>query len=245
MIPALRQQFNANYTPEKYQRLLKLLEERCGTPVKFRVCETPCFLPKPLLDQMSEYGKELIQQLNGIDYRKASSAAIPEQFKVPREPTHSLFVQVDFGLVRDQSGRLQPKLVELQGFPSLYAYQAMLSQSYEEVFGLDRNLKYLLGGLDWEGYKKLLRRAIVADHDPAQVILMEIDPLHQKTLPDFLLTEKLLGIKTVDIAARQEGGQVPVLRKRRQADPDHAHLQPRHRGRNGAQGPQDCFPAHR
>jgi hypothetical protein len=28
---------------------------------------------------------------------------------------------------------------------------------------------------------------------------MEIDPLHQKTLPDFLLTEKLLGVRTVDI----------------------------------------------
>ena len=207
MIPALRQPFNANYTPEKYQRLLKLLEERCGTPVKFRVCETPCFLPKALLDQMSEFGKELVQQLDGIDYRKASSVAIPEQFKVPRETAHPLFVQVDFGLVRDQTGRLLPKLVELQGFPSLYAYQAVLSESYREVFGLDRNLKYLLGGLDWESYKKLLRRAIVADHDPAHVILMEIDPLHQKTLPDFLLTEKLLGIKTVDISAVKKVGK--------------------------------------
>jgi hypothetical protein len=222
MIPALRQQFNANYTPEKYQRLLKLLEERCGVPVKFRVCETPCFLPKSLLDQMSEYGKELILQLNGIEYRKASSAAIPDEFRVPREPTRPLFVQVDFGLVRDPSGKLQPKLVELQGFPSLYAYQAMLSQSYGEIFGLDPNLKYLLGGLDWESYKKLLRRAIVADHDPSHVILMEIDPLHQKTLPDFLLTEKLLGIKTVAITDVRKvgkflfyenaGKRIPIMR---------------------------------
>ena len=222
MIPALRQQFNENYTPDKYQRLLQLLEERCGTPVKFRVCETPCFLPKPLLDQMSEYGKELIQQLNRIEYRKASSAAIPDQFRVPREPPRPLFVQVDFGLVRDHAGRLQPKLVELQGFPSLYAYQAMLSQSYGEIFGLDPNLKYLLGGLDWESYKKLLRRAIVADHDPAHVILMEIDPLHQKTLPDFLMTEKLLGIKTVAITDvrkvgkflfyENQGKRTPIMR---------------------------------
>ena len=222
MIPALRQQFNANFTPEKYQRLLKLLEDRCGTPVKFRVCETPVFLPKPLLDQMCEYGKELIQQLNGIEYRKASFEAIPDEFKVPRETAHPLFVQVDFGLVRDQSGHLQPKLVELQGFPSLYAYQAMLSQACGEVFGLDPNLPYLLGGLDWEGYKKLLRRAILADHDPANVILMEIDPLHQKTLPDFLLTEKLLGVKTVAITDvkkvgkflfyENNGKRVPILR---------------------------------
>ena len=69
------------------------------------------------------------------------------------------------------------------------------------------NLKYLLGGLDWESYKKLLHRAIVADHDPKHVILMEIDPLHQKTLPDFLLTEKLLGIKTVAITDVRKVGK--------------------------------------
>jgi hypothetical protein len=222
MIPALRHQFNADFTADKYQRLLKLLEQRCGTHVKFRVCDTPCFLPKPLLDQMSEYGRELILQLNTIEYRKASTQAIPEQFKVPRESPRPLFVQVDFGLVRDPAGNLQPKLVELQGFPSLYAYQAMLSQSYGEVFGLDTSLKYLLGGLDWDGYKKLLRKAIVADQDPAHVILMEIDPLHQKTLPDFLLTEKLLGIKTVAITDVKKvgkylfydsgGKRVPILR---------------------------------
>jgi hypothetical protein len=199
MIPSLRQQFNSNFTPEKYQRFLKLMEERCGTPVQFRLSETPCFFPKPLLDQMSQYGKELVQQLNGIEYRKASFEAIPPEFNAPRETPHPMFVQVDFGLVRDAAGALQPKLVELQGFPSLYAYQAMLSQLYMEVYGLDGNLKYLLGGLDWDGYKQLLRRAIVGDQNPQNVILMEIDPLHQKTLPDFLLTERLLGIKTVSI----------------------------------------------
>jgi hypothetical protein len=222
MIPALRQQFNANYTPEKYQRLLKVLAERCGTPVKFRVCETPCFVAKPLLDQMSDYGKELIQQLNGIDYRKASFEAIPETFRVPNEPARPMFVQVDFGLVRDKAGKLQPKLVELQGFPSLYAYQAVLSQTYGEIFDLDPKLQYLLGGLNWESYEQLLRRAIVADHDPSHVILMEIDPLHQKTLPDFLLSEKLLGIKTVSITDVKKvgrflfyesgGKRVPILR---------------------------------
>jgi hypothetical protein len=199
MIPSLRKQFNANYTPEKYQHLLRLLAERCGTPVQFRVSETPCFFPQPLLDQMAQYGKELIQQLGTLEYRKASFESIPAEFNVPRESPHPMFIQVDFGLIRDEAGSLQPKLVELQGFPSLYAYQAMLSQVYQEVFDLDQNLTYLLGGLDWEGYKKLLRKAIVGDHDPHEVILMEIDPLHQKTLPDFLLTEKLLDIPTVSI----------------------------------------------
>ncbi len=206
MVPELRQRYNANFTPEKYQRFLQVLNERCGTPVQFRVSETPCFFPKALLNEMSQYGKELIYQLDSLEYRKASFASIPPEFNVPNEAPHPLFIQVDFGLVRDRPGKLEPKLVELQGFPSLYAYQAMVAQVYMEVFELDSNLDYLLGRLDWESYKKLLRRAIVGDHDPENVILMEIDPWHQKTLPDFLLTDKLLGIKTVSITDIKKDG---------------------------------------
>ena len=206
MIPELRQRYNATFTPEKYQRFLQEMDARSGTHVKFRTSETPCFFPKPLLDQMAQYGKELIHQLDGLEYRKASFASIPPDFNVPNEAPHPMFIQVDFGLVRDAAGQLQPKLVELQGFPSLYAYQALISQLYMEIFELAQNLQYLLGGLDWEGYKTLLQRAIVADHDPDTVILMEIDPLQQKTLPDFLLTEKLLGIKTVSITDIKKAG---------------------------------------
>ncbi len=222
MIPSLRKQFNEKFTPEKYQRLLKTMEERCGAPVQFRVAETPCFFPKELMDQMAEYGKELIEQLESPEYHEVSTATIPPQFNVPHETPHPMFVQVDFGLIRDQAGRLQPKLVELQGFPSLYAYQAVLSQTYMDVFELEDELRYLHSGLNWESYKKLLKQAIVADHDPENVILMEIDPEHQKTRPDFLLTEKLLGIPTVSITEVKQGGrklfyekdgkQVPIRR---------------------------------
>ena len=207
MIASLRQSFNTNYTPEKFETFQRRMAEACGMAVPFRLCETPCFFPKALLDQMAQYGKELIQQLNGLEYRKASFQSIPPEWNVPHETPHPMFIQVDFGLAKDEAGGLQPKLVELQGFPSLYAYQAMLSQMYMKVFGLNHELKYLLGGLDWESYKQLLRRAIVGDHDPQNVILMEVDPLHQKTLPDFLLTERLLGIKTVAITDIKKVGR--------------------------------------
>ena len=207
MIPSLRQEFNANFTPVKYQAFLKRMADGCGTPVKFRLAETPCFFPKSLLDQMSEYGEELIRQLDTDEYREASLVSIPPEFNVPGESPHPLFIQVDFGLVRDESGNLRPKLVELQGFPSLYAYQAALSRSYVEIFELDQGLNYFLGGLNEQSYRGLLGRAIVRDEDPNQVVLMEIDPLHQKTLPDFLLTERLLGIPTVAITEIKKAGR--------------------------------------
>jgi hypothetical protein len=207
MIPALRQSFNTNYKPEKYPQLLKLLAERCGVPIGFRVSETPCFFPTELIDRMANDGKELIRQLvDNPEYHSRSSESIPAQFNAPRESPHPMFIQVDFGLVRDAAGELQPKLVELQAFPSLYAYQPVLARTFMDVYGLDQGLRYLLSGLDSASYLSLLRRAIVADQDPENVILMEIDPEHQKTLPDFLLTEKLLGIRTVDITNIKKSG---------------------------------------
>ena len=224
MIPSMRKQFNASFTPEKYQTFLRRIDDACGTHVQFRLSETPCFFPKALLERMAEDGKELIRQLvESPEYRARSEASIPPEFRVANEPAQPLFVQVDFGLVRDASGELQPKLVELQAFPSLYAYQVTLAQSYIDVYGLDRasgsgfrasasdgaGLQFFLSGLDAKSYRELLRRAIVGTHDPENVILMEIHPQEQKTLPDFLLTEKMLGIRTVDIQAiNKEGSQL-------------------------------------
>src|SRR5579862_9644334 len=207
MIPSYRRDFNARFTQEKYELLRRELATRCGMEVPFAVCETPCFFPNALVERMGEDGKALIRQLvDNPEYLKRSEASIPAEFRVPNESPHPMFVQVDFGLVRDQAGELQPKLVELQAFPSLYAYQPVLSQAYVDVFGLDPQLRYFLGGLDSTAYKRLLQDAIVAGHDPANVILMEVHPEEQKTRPDFLLTEQMLGIRTVCITKiRKEG----------------------------------------
>jgi hypothetical protein len=217
MIPSLRRQFNQNFTPAKYQEFLQRIDKIAGTHVQFRISETPCFFPKELIDRMARSGEELIRQLvDNPDYRAKSNEAVPPEFNVPNEPPHPMFVQVDFGLVRDQAGELHPKLVELQAFPSLYAYQCPLAQAYIDVYGLrgfelptPGRLKYFLSGLELDSYRELLRRAIVDSHDPENVILMEIDPAHQKTLPDFLVTEQMLGVRAVDIAAiRKEGSHL-------------------------------------
>jgi hypothetical protein len=223
MIPSLRSDFNSRFTPEKYGTLLKTLEQRCGTPVKFRVSESPCFFPFDVLATMSHAGEELIRQLvDNPDYHARSETSIPPEFKVPNEAAHPMFVQVDFGLVRDEGGELKPKLVELQAFPSLYGYQAILAQTYKDVYGLDPELSYLLSGLDEELYLQILKKAVLAEHDPENVILMEVDPLHQKTLPDFLVTKKMLEIETVCITKikkrgkqlfyERDGKQIPILR---------------------------------
>jgi hypothetical protein len=200
MIPSYRQDFNSRFTTDKYNLMQREMTSRCGTEVPFALCETPCFFPDELVQRMQADGEALIRQLvDNADYRSHSARAIPAQFNVPAESPHPMFIQVDFGLVRDAKNRLQPKLVELQAFPSLYAYQPVLAQAYIDVFGLDAKLRYFLSGLHSGSYWQLLRDAIVAGHDPTNVVLMEVHPEEQKTRPDFLLTEKHLGIQTVCI----------------------------------------------
>ncbi len=200
MIPALREEFNRNYTPEKYQNFLGSLEKACGTRIEFRVSETPVFVPKALLDRMAQYGRELVMQLlTSPKYLRVSDKTIPPEYNVPNESKRPMFVQVDFGLIRDGKGELEPKLVELQAFPSLYGYQALSAQHYIDSFGLRPDLGIYMSGLDRQSYSALMHELIVGEHDPENVILMEIDPDHQKTLPDFLITQKELGIAIVDI----------------------------------------------
>jgi hypothetical protein len=210
MIPELRRKFNANFSPEKYRAFLLGMDEECGTHIKFRNAETPCFYPKSLLDQMAGYGAELVHQLLGNpEYLAASGQAIPAPFNVPHETAHPEFVQVDFGLARNAAGDLEPKLVEIQGFPSLYGYQTVLARQYIRAYGLDERLKFILGDLDLEDYKVLLRRAILGGHDPRNVVLMEIDPEEQKTLPDFLVTGRWCGFETVNATeVIKEGGRL-------------------------------------
>jgi hypothetical protein len=208
MIPALREAFNRNFLPETYHQLLKKLSASAGTPIAFRVSETPCFLPKSLLDQMAEYGRDLVLQLvNNPEYRRASDATVPPQYNVPNESPRPMFLQVDFGLVRNSNGELEPKLVELQAFPSLYAYQPVLAKQYIESYGLPSSLGIYLGGYDHDGYRQLMRELIVAGHDPENVILLEIRPEEQKTLCDFLITQRELGIAIVDILKLKKRGK--------------------------------------
>jgi len=204
----LRRQFNLAFTPERYRTFLEHADRLAGTHVEFRLCETPCFFGKSLLERLAADGAQLIRQLvDDPAYRRISDAALPERYNVPREPHEPMFVQVDFGLVRDEADQYQPRLVEIQGFPSLYAFQPALAQAYKDAYGLDSGLEYHLGGFTRESYVALLRRAIVGGHDPENVVLLEIDPLHQKTLCDFLLTEKWLGVRAVCITKLKREGR--------------------------------------
>ena len=200
MISDLRDDFNSRYRMENYQSLLSRLEARTGTKVEFRVAETPVFLPLAMLDEMAAAGAALTRRLlHWPEYLAAARSSIPRDFLVAGESPHPNFLTADFALVAAGDGSLTPKLVEIQAFPSVFAYQAALNEEYAAVFGLPDSLQYFLGGLDRDSFWALFRETVLGNHPAENVVLTEVDPQHQKTLPDFLLTAQRLGIAVVDI----------------------------------------------
>lgn len=207
MIPDLRRLFNETFSADRYASLLKMVDERCGKHVEFRVAETPVFLPLALLEEMAEAGAVLTDSLLGNPACLAAARqAIPFGYLVAGETAHPHFLTADFALVRNDAGDLAPRLVEIQAFPSVYGYQDVLGSAYRESFGLPATLGSFLGGLDEGSYWRLLASTVLGRHDPENVVLTELDPWNQKTLPDFLVTARRLGIAVVDIRSLEAVG---------------------------------------
>lgn len=198
MVPERRRAFNERFTDSRYQTYRAAIERRCGTSIEFRLSETPCFLPERLVADLVDASHALIRQLlDNREYRRAADAVVPAEFRVPHGEPEPTFVQVDFGLLETGAG-LEPRLVELQAFPSLYGFQVAMAEAAIDAYDL-ADMTPFLDGLSREAYLALMRRAMVGDHDPAEVVLLEIDPRHQKTLPDFVVTEQLWGVRPVDV----------------------------------------------
>ena len=206
MIPGLRETYNRQFTSEKYHDFLRTLDEAVGMKIEFRVCETPIFLPAEITAELQAAALALVQQLMAPSYLKESLRAVPEPFRVPNDDAHPVFLAVDFAITLNHAGRFEPKLIELQGFPSLYAFQMVLSQMYQRCFGLE-HLRFLLHGLTPTDYLQRFKQAVIDKYDPENVILMEIEPEKQKTAPDFYCTERFIGVKPVCITTLKKRGR--------------------------------------
>jgi hypothetical protein len=207
MLQPYRDRFNANYSERSYADLLAKLTIATRSSIDFRVCETPCFFSRELLEEMAETGRALTAQLVANSaYMQASDASIPDRYRVPRENPVPNFMTVDFGLTLTEDRKLTPKLVEMQAFPSLFGYQDVLAQQYIDSYALPAELQWRLGNHTERTYWELLRNVILNGHAPENVVLAEVEPETQKTRADFHVYEDRLGIATVDIANIRKNG---------------------------------------
>jgi hypothetical protein len=196
-----RQLFNAQFTPATYERYVCELSRRLDSTFEFRLAETPLFLPDDFKQKATDSARAIVEQLSDPALIERMKAAIPERWNTPGMDALPNLAQVDFAVVRE-NGTLVPKLIELQGFPSLTSLQVIQRDVWKETLaemdGLDVAWSCWYSGYDREAFLDLARRTIVGLHDPAEVILMDLDPPRQKTWPDFAATKLLFGVDPVD-----------------------------------------------
>jgi len=200
MIDSIRDTYNNNFTKEKYLNFLKDIEETYNYKPKFRIAETPVFIDKAFKNQLIEACNDIIKVIEKPDFKELTEEAfIDTSHKIPNENDVPKFVQFDFGICQDKKGNLFPKLIELQGFPTLYGFQIFLNSMFRKHFGesIPDNFHQHVQGMPHLEYVEMLRKEIVGDTDPKQVVLLEIDPHHQTTAVDFYVTRNILGIEIV------------------------------------------------
>jgi hypothetical protein len=200
MHPEHRRRFNAAYTDTRYHNYVRRLESGSGA-VGFRLAETPVFFEDALVRRCEVAAREIVAQLGEPARLQRMRAAVPERFACEDASALPQFAVVDFAIARDARGTLVPRVVELQGFPSLYAFEALQRDAWAaelaDVFpGVAWSAWY--SDFDRDAYVDLLRRTIVGRCDPQTVVLLDIEPALQKTVCDFTATQALFGVEASD-----------------------------------------------
>ncbi len=209
MIPELRKKFNSEFTQEKYEAFLNDLNTSLKYPVDFRISETPLFLSDDLKNKLLKACDELCKQVTSAEFKLKMKDAVPSHLNIPGETDHPEFFVFDFGFVKNKStGEFYPKLIELQGFPTLYGYQYFFELKLKNHFDIPEDFTPYFNNISPDRYVKMLKDVIVGEADPANVILLEIEPEKQKTRIDFAATEKLLGVREVCISDVIKHGKV-------------------------------------
>jgi hypothetical protein len=203
-----RKKFNESWTEDKYTHLYQYVKDVTGHLIPFRLAESPVFFENYLWDKLVKNTEELIDQICSQEVINHGEKVFNyTNKKVPGFSKHPSFIQFDFGICKNENGDLQPKLIELQGFPSLYYYQPLLAKKYKTLFDGSEKLKFFADGIDEEKYFEILDPIILNGHDPENVIILEIEPEKQNTYIDLLCTSLRLGVKVLCISKVKRSGR--------------------------------------
>lgn len=166
----------------------------------------PIFVSHDMRQQLEDAAVALTLQSAKPTVLAHTAQGIAPQYRVPHQTDRPLFSVVDFAITVDDSGVYSPKLIELQGFPSLFGYQLYYTNLMQSMYGLEETTPFL-SNLTHDTYTSLLRECIYGGHDRDRVALVELDPQNQKTRPDFLALEKMLGLSTLNIRDLRRDGR--------------------------------------
>jgi hypothetical protein len=204
-----RAAFNASFTKEKYQALLAEIESEFPSQLDFRVAESPIFVHADLKIKLLKACNEIINSISSPDFIEKTNSAIPATHFVSGENARPDCLAIDFAICKNEEGDLEPKLIELQAFPSLFGYQSYLSSKYKKYFTVPNSFSPYFNRLNAVGYIEEMRKFLLGNSKAEHVILLEIFPEKQKTRLDFAITKTFWGIETVCVTKLiQEGKDI-------------------------------------
>lgn len=206
MNPAYRKQFNEQFTTKKYDQLIDSITTDFNYKPTFRIGETPFFISNELKAQLLEGCNEVIAFIQQDGFKELTNKALELNRKVPNEDNHTTFLAIDFGIC-EENGKIIPKLIEVQGFPSLFNFQNQLSQKFVNHYPFLNDLTPYLNGLDNESYLKLIEEVICNNFPKENVILLEIEPEKQNTKIDFYYCKRDIGIPVVCVTELIQKGK--------------------------------------
>lgn len=219
MVNNARETFNASFSNAKYEALLADMERDYPGQLDFRVAETPIFIDTDLKIKLLTACNDIMDVILKSDFKEKTERAIPKNQYVPDDGTHPNFLAIDFAVTKDADGKLSPQLIELQGFPSLFGYQWYLGELYRKHFDVSDGFSPFFNRLTADSYVEEMRKFLVGDENPENVILLELYPEKQKTRLDFEITKKLWGIEPVCLTkVKQDGRRIYYEKEGREID---------------------------
>jgi len=198
MIDQYRQLFNSQFTDKKYQEFKDDIASDFDYEPTFRMGETPFFVSNELKAQILEGCNEVIQFIQKKDFKELTNKSLELNKKVPNEDDYTTFLAIDFGIC-EENGAVIPKLIEVQGFPSLFNYQVNLYDKFKNHYPFISNLTPFITDISTEEYYHILDEVICNNHPKENVILLEIEPEKQNTKIDFYYCRRDIGIPIVCI----------------------------------------------
>lgn len=200
-----RNQFNQSFSVEKYNTFINNINSDFDYKVTFRIGETPFFISNELKEQLLEGCQQVIDFIQRDDFKSLTERALELNRKVPNEDNHTTFLAIDFGIC-EEDGQIVPKLIEVQGFPSLFNFQNHLSEKFVSHYPFLSELTPFLNGLNQESYLALIKEVITNNIPIENVILLEIEPEKQNTKIDFYYCKQDIGIPFVCVTELYEKG---------------------------------------
>ena len=196
MITKYRDFFNEQFSSEKYQALKQDITADFDYEPTFRLGETPFFISNELKDQLLEGCNDVIALIQNNQFKSLTNKSLDLNKNVPNEDEHSTFIAIDFGIC-EEDGKIIPKLIEVQGFPSLFNYQNNLFEKFKKQYPFLADLTPFINNITNEEYLETLEEILCNKHPKQNVVLLEIEPEKQNTKIDFYYCNRDIGIPIV------------------------------------------------